>query len=135
LTSIDGRCRVARMIREFAKELERHVGGNPTPAQQTLIREAAIKNVRCAFMIDKILDQDDLDFDLATRTYLAWSNSLRRDLEALGIKAPEQKAPQLADFLPVKKGRAAALSRAHHLPALPSDGPRRPDGAAVLELR
>jgi hypothetical protein len=103
---IDGRCRVARVMRDFAKELERHVG-EPTPAQQALIREASLKNAKLSLLADKILDDGDLNFDLATRCYLAWSNSLRRDLEALGLKAPEQRAPQLADFLSARKGRAA----------------------------
>ena len=53
---VDGRCRVARVIRDFAKELERHVGGNPTPAQQVLIREAALKNAKLAMLADQILD-------------------------------------------------------------------------------
>ena len=106
LTMVDGRCRVARVMRDFAKELERHVG-NPSPAQQALIREAALKNAKLAMLADHILDSTASDYDCATRTYLAWSNCLRRDLEALGLKAPEQKAPQLADFLSARKGRAA----------------------------
>jgi hypothetical protein len=44
LTSVDGRCRAARTIGEFAHELSAHVGGDPTPAQRVLIREAAVKN-------------------------------------------------------------------------------------------
>jgi hypothetical protein len=103
---VDGRCRVARVMRDFAKELERHVG-NPSPAQQALIREASLKNAKLAMLADHILDSTASDYDCATRTYLAWSNSLRRDLEALGLKAPEQRAPQLADFLSARKGRAA----------------------------
>jgi hypothetical protein len=88
LTTVDGRCRVARTIREFAQELARHVG-DPTPAQRVLIREAAFKNAKLGMLADKILDGTELDMDCATRTYLAWSNSLRRDLEALGLKASE----------------------------------------------
>ena len=54
-------------------------------------------------LTDQILDATSADYDLGTRTYLAWSNSLRRDLEALGLKAPEKQAPKLAEFLSVKK--------------------------------
>jgi hypothetical protein len=103
LTSIDGRCRVARTIREFARELVAQVGGDPTPAQRILIREASIKNARITMMADAILDRDAPDFDLTTRCYLAWSNSLRRDLEALGIKAPERKETELGQFLEARK--------------------------------
>jgi hypothetical protein len=34
LTEVDGRCRVARQIREFTAILVEPVGGSPTPAQR-----------------------------------------------------------------------------------------------------
>jgi hypothetical protein len=107
LTTVDGRCRVARCIREFARELEAHIGGEPTPAQRVLIREAAVKNTKLGLLVDRILSGTEPDVDLATRCYLAWSNSLRRDLEALGLRKPEAKVPQLAEFLSAQR-RAAA---------------------------
>jgi hypothetical protein len=106
LTTVDGRCRVARTIREFAHELVKHIGA-PTPAQRVLIREASIKNAKLGMLVDRILDGTQPDLDIASRCYLAWSNSLRRDLEALGLKAPEQKAPELGQFLAAQRGRAA----------------------------
>jgi hypothetical protein len=102
LTNIDGRCRIARTVKEFAQELARHVGGDPTPAQRVLIREASVKNAKLSMLVDQILE-GGADPDLATRSYLAWSNSLRRDLEALGLKAPEQKQRELAEFLAVRR--------------------------------
>jgi hypothetical protein len=108
LTTVDGRCRVARHIREFAAELVRHIG-EPTAAQRVLIREASIKNAKLGLLVDKILDGAEPDLDMASRCYLAWSNSLRRDLEALGLRQPEQKVPELAEFLSVqRRGRDAA---------------------------
>ena len=103
LSQVDGRCRVGKTIREFAADLARHIGGNPTPAQRVLIREASIKNARIGLMVDQILDGGELGDDLASRQYLAWSNSLRRDLEALGLKAPEQKQPELGQFLAARR--------------------------------
>jgi hypothetical protein len=79
LTTVDGRCRMARTIREFAHELTRHVGA-PSPAQQVLIREAAIKNAKLGMLVDKILDGTEPDLDMASRCYLAWSNSLRQSI-------------------------------------------------------
>ena len=106
LTEIDGRCRVAKQIREFTETLIEHVGGAPTPAQAALIREAAIKNCRLVMLVDTILaGGEGTDFDCATRTYLAWSNSLRRDLEALGLSRPEKQVPTITQFL---KARPAA---------------------------
>jgi hypothetical protein len=101
---VDGRCRVARTIREFAQELVRHVG-EPTPAQRVIIREAAIKNAKLGMLCDKILDGTEPDLDLASRCYLAWSNSLRRDLEALGLKAAEERAPALVEYIKRPPGR------------------------------
>jgi hypothetical protein len=107
LTEIDGRCRVARQIREFTETLIEHVGGQPTPAQQVLIREAAIKNCRVVMLVDQILAGEGVDFDCASRTYLAWSNSLRRDLESLGVSRPEQQLPSPIEYLAARRKPAA----------------------------
>jgi hypothetical protein len=101
LTTVDGRCRVARTIREFAQALVAHVG-EPTAAQNVIIRQASIKHAKLLMLTDQILEGTEPDLDCASRTYLAWSNSLRRDLEALGLDRPEKKMPRLADVLTVK---------------------------------
>ena len=106
LTRVDGRCRVARQIREFTKALVQHVGGTPTPAQAVLIREASLKNAKVVMLADKILEGAEFDLDLASRCYLAWSNSLRHDLAALGLSQPEKQVANLSDFL--AKRRSAA---------------------------
>ena len=100
---IDGRCAVSRCIKDLALALVEHVGGDPTPPQLLLIRECAIKNARLGLLVDKILAGDEIDIDLASRVYLAWSNSMRRDLEALGIKREQQLPATLAEVLHPKK--------------------------------
>jgi hypothetical protein len=58
-------------------------------------------------LVDTILaGGQGTDFDCATRTYLAWSNSLRRDLAALGLSRPEKQVPAIADFLKQRKPAA-----------------------------
>jgi hypothetical protein len=101
LTAIDGRCRAARQIREFTAELMQHIGPDPTAAERVLVNAAAVKHAKMIMLADKILADSELDLDLATRTFLAWSNSLRRDLEALGLKRPQQMPKKLADVLRV----------------------------------
>src|SRR5262245_21149595 len=96
LASVDCRSQIGRYIRDLAAELAAHVGGDPTPAQRVLIKEAAIKSTRLGMLVDKIFSGAALDHDLATRVYLAWANALRRDLEALGLSRPEQQAPHVA---------------------------------------
>jgi hypothetical protein len=95
------------MMREFAQSLERHFGGPATPAQQVLIREASIKNAKLGMLVDKILAGNEPDLGLASRCYLAWSNSLRRDLEALGLQQPEKRLPAPIEYLAAKRKPAA----------------------------
>jgi hypothetical protein len=38
---------------------------------------------------------------------VSWSNSLRRDLEALGLRKPEAQVPALSDFLAARRKRSA----------------------------
>jgi hypothetical protein len=99
LASVDGRSQVGRYVRQLRRQLSEHVGGSPSIPQRVLIEQAAIKAARIGLLVDKILTSADPDVDLATRCYLAWSNSLRRDLEALGLVKPEVQAPRLAEFL------------------------------------
>jgi hypothetical protein len=85
LASVDGRSQVGRYVRQLRRQLSEHVGGSPSVAQRVLIEQATIKAARLGLLVDKILTAAEPDVDLATRCYLAWSNSLRRDLEALGL--------------------------------------------------
>jgi hypothetical protein len=73
-----------------------------------IIREAAFKNAKVTMLVDKILEGAELDLDLASRCYLAWSNSLRHDLALLGLSRPEKQVPAIVDFLKVQKARPAA---------------------------
>jgi hypothetical protein len=61
--------------------------GDPTAGQQILIKLVAIKVLRCEMMYDQVLSNPrggDLQ-DRIENYFLAWSNSIRRDLEALGV--------------------------------------------------
>ena len=104
LATIDCRTQVGRHMKALSLELAGHVG-TPTVAQRVLIQQAAVKSAKLGMLVDKILSDSEPDVDLATRCYLAWSNSLRRDLEALGLKQPEKQVPAIADFLKAQKAR------------------------------
>ncbi len=106
LSSVDARSQVGQYIKRLAEELAAHVGKTPSPAQRLLIKEAAIKSAKLGMLVDKILAGNEPDVDLATRCYLAWSNSLRRDLEALGLHKPEAQVPAISDFLANRRRRA-----------------------------
>jgi hypothetical protein len=61
LTEVDGRCKVARCMRDFARALEEHLGGNPSPAQKVLIREASIKDAKLSMLVGRILTDNEPD--------------------------------------------------------------------------
>jgi hypothetical protein len=90
---------------KFAFEVERalvdHVGGEPTGPQLLLIKCAALKALRIALMSRKVVTNESLT-DLNDRQLVCWMNSLRRDLQALGMERPEQQPKRLADVLKVK---------------------------------
>jgi hypothetical protein len=75
-----------QLMRAIHGELLEQIGENATAAQRILIQMAAIKATRCHLWERKVLSDDaDLPIDDQHR-WLAWSNSTRADLMALGIK-------------------------------------------------
>ena len=79
-------------------ELTNHVGGAPSAAEAILIRLASLKALRVALMAPKIMTSEAID-ERADRQFLAWANSLRRDLDTLGIAKRAESSPRLADLL------------------------------------
>ena len=81
----DKRTREGRCLQQARLGLIAHLGGekNLTNPQRALIERCAMLQLRCAVLDRKILDGTFSEFD--AKTYLAFSNSLRRSLEALGL--------------------------------------------------
>jgi hypothetical protein len=96
LPGVDGRSAGARRYRELAGELARDLGGDPSGAQQAIIRRAATLSVWC--------EQAEADFangkDLDIQAFTTATNALRRLLADLGL---ERKAkditPDLATYV------------------------------------
>jgi hypothetical protein len=84
----DGRSRQGRLLRQMRHALFRHLGGEErlTPPQRMLVERAAMLQLRVAALDEKILDGTFSEYD--AKTYLAFSNSLTRTLNALGAPAP-----------------------------------------------
>ena len=85
-SDLDGRTNAGKFVNSIKNDLEAQIG-NPSPGQQILIKLIAIKVLRCEMMYDQVLSKPD-GGDLQDRVenyFLAWSNSVRRDLEALGV--------------------------------------------------
>jgi hypothetical protein len=81
--SIDRRTAEGRLFDRFRAELIAHVGGNPNIVQSALIDRCAWVRLRIALMDEKMLTGGLTDQDSAV--YLAWANTLRRLLVALGV--------------------------------------------------
>ena len=85
-SDLDRRTNAGKYVNAIKNDLEAQIG-NPSPGQQMLIKLVAIKMLRCEMMYERVLSQPD-GVDLQERVenyFLAWSNSVRRDLEALGV--------------------------------------------------
>jgi hypothetical protein len=85
-SDLDGRTNAGKFVNSIKNDLEAQIG-NPSPGQQILIKLIAVKVLRCEMMYDQVLSKPgggDLQ-DRVENYFLAWSNSVRRDLEALGV--------------------------------------------------
>jgi hypothetical protein len=100
LTMIDRRSRAGRFWAACEKELIDHVGGTPTPAQRLIIQAATLKATRMALLSDMLLS-GDTPSEGSDHHALAWLNSMRLDLQALGLEPKVIKTPQLADLIDV----------------------------------
>ena len=91
-------------IREALTE---QVGGNPSAAQQILIHAATIKTARLVLLEETVIDHKNAA-PSDQHHWLAWSNSLRRDLEALGLNNRGEQVPSLTAYIAAKAEEDAA---------------------------
>src|SRR5947199_7283690 len=85
LSDLELRTNAGKFANSIKEGLEAQIGA-PTAGQQILIKLVAIKVLRCEMMFDQVLSNPrggNLQ-DRIENYFLAWSNSIRRDLEALG---------------------------------------------------
>jgi hypothetical protein len=76
LAKIDGRTKIAKLMRETRAALIAHVGGEPSATQRALIERVVWLRLKCSLIDAKIATDTDNDYD--SKSYLAWSNALRR---------------------------------------------------------
>jgi hypothetical protein len=95
---LDRRTSEGKFVLAIREQLTRHLGGQVTAPQQLIISAASIKALRLEMMLKTILSEEAIASGNQDGQYLAWSNSLRRDLEAIGIARPPQ-LPRLGDYL------------------------------------
>jgi hypothetical protein len=91
LGHLDRRTHEGKLYDEFHAKLLEHVGGSPTVAQAAIIERACWVNLRCSMMDAKVATGDFTEQD--SNVYLAWANTLRRLLDALGLEPAAAKPP------------------------------------------
>jgi hypothetical protein len=101
LTDIDRRTRAGRVMKGVITELSAHIGDASAP-QRLLIQSAALKATRLALLTDDLLDGTPPS-EGSDHHALAWLNSLRLDLQALGL---ERKGPASIDLREYLKSQA-----------------------------
>jgi hypothetical protein len=106
LGHLDRRTFEGKLFDEFRTRLLEHVGGAPTVAQVAIIERACWVNLRCAMMDGKVATGDFTEQD--SNVYLAWANTLRRLLDALGLQPAAARRPTLDD---IKREALAARDR------------------------
>jgi hypothetical protein len=106
---VDGRSREGRFLRAYEAMLSRHVGNGASSVQRALITRAARLALYVEMMDERALSQGGMS-ERDSATYLAWSNSLRRTLVALGIEGAAERPPSLADVT----AQIAAAKREGH---------------------
>jgi hypothetical protein len=98
LAELDLRTAEGRYAAGIRVALIEHVGGDPSVPQQLLIGAIALKALRMELMMSHILSDEQIA-EGDDGKFLSWANSLRRDLEALGIKRPPPTQPSLPEYL------------------------------------
>lgn len=99
LTTLDKRTKAGRVLRQTRADLAHHVGGDPSAAERLIIESAAVKATRLFLLSEKLLGGGDIS-DGSDNHALAWLNSLRLDLAALGLeRRVRDVTPSLQDLI------------------------------------
>ena len=94
--NLDKRTRLAKWHRAVRTELGAAMGGDVSPQQQILIDRIVYKLLRCTLFEMSALTGESSSSD---HHYLAWANSLRLDLKALGLDRRSVEAGDLRAYL------------------------------------
>jgi hypothetical protein len=106
LDKLDRRSGEFLFMQDVKRELIEHVGGNPSATQRALIEQAAWLQLHIRTMDNKAVSGKLTALD--SRTYLAWQNTLRRTMQALGPAAspPQDRGPSLRQHLQQRQAAA-----------------------------
>lgn len=93
---IDTRTSLVRAMNRLRRELTRDCGGDPSAQERILIDRAVMKTFRLQSIETAMMDGKA---DKADPFYISLSNSLRHDLQALGLARRAKNLTTLGDLL------------------------------------
>ncbi len=100
IKKIDARTREGKAIIAAKGELISAIGGDPTPQESILIDRIVFKMLRCTlYEMATLQGQTGGGSD---HIYLAWANSLRLDLQVLGLSRKTKQVVDLEQYLAEK---------------------------------
>ncbi len=98
ISTLDKRTKAGRVLRTVISDLTDHIGGAPSAAEALIIQSAALKATRLHLLSEKLLAGGDMA-EASDHHALAWLNSMRLDLAALGLERRiKDVSPSLADI-------------------------------------
>lgn len=99
LRNLDGRTGIAKFMKAVREDLITALGGIPGPGQTLIIDLAAVKAARLRMLSEQLLS-GDLPPEEGERRFTWHANSLRRDLQALGLDKPSNAPTEsLSDYI------------------------------------
>jgi len=136
LARLDGRTKPGRVLIHTRKSLTEHVGGYPTPAERLIIESAAIKSVRLFLLSEKLLTDGVIGCDQQDEKTIAWLNSLRLDLMALGLgRRIKDVSPSLAEIITSTQEQRRSTTPDFPIPPRGGASPARKAMAAAQSAR
>jgi hypothetical protein len=93
---LDRRTYEGKLFHRFRRDLLDHLGRKPTATEAALIERTCWVHLRCSLLDAKLASGELTQIDSAQ--YLAWANTERRSLVALGL-GKAVPAPSLAAFM------------------------------------
>ena len=103
---IDGRTREGKTIIAAKGALVSAIGGDPTPQESILIDRIVFKMLRCTLY--EMATLQGKTSGGSDHIYLAWANSLRLDLQSLGLSRKTKDVVDLSLYL---EKHAKAISK------------------------
>jgi hypothetical protein len=121
------RSTLGRVVAELKAALLAHLGARPSAAALALVEQLLQLKLRLVTMDELFLGAGGSMSAHDSRVYLAWSNSFTRGLRQLGLEAPPERAPSIAEALAAATREplsVAAGAPGPTLAAVPAPPPR-----------